>query len=415
MQSKTFLKALLVSAVVGFGTIAATTDPAHAAITHTTGSNLPRVDMVDVSSHNQYISVANYRQMKAEGAKAVVVKATEGTSYINPYAREQAQNADKAGLSINFYHFSHFTSTQDAINEANYFVNEVKSITSMKNVVMVNDEESTESTYCTFYQNNAFNAIFTAQLNKLGYNSTDIYSGASWFNYRLSANSANKGWVASYYNNPTGSKYSANNSWQWASDFQFAGMYGRDFDVSQNYSDKYYHTGTANASQPAQAITNGTSSSTTSRLRDGDTVYIKTSAKTYYGSNTSIPSFVKNKNYHVLSVSGNRVVIKEIMSAVNRTDLVKVQPATSAVASRYNVALTAGVHAQTGTFTPNRALTIWNHPGYSSTGVKYYSGEPIHYQGYITNGRWVYITYKAYGHWYYVACRQDGALLGSIY
>nr|WP_054756775.1 GH25 family lysozyme [Liquorilactobacillus satsumensis] len=185
------------------------------AMTQTTSQ--PRVDMVDVSSHNGDVSVADYQQMKSQGgAKAVVVKATEGTSYKNPYAKEQAQNADKAGMAMNFYHFSHFTSEQDAINEANYFANYVQTITSDRHVVMVNDEESSTSTYFTFDQNNAFNAVFVAQLNKLGgYYSTDLYSSASWFNYRFSTNSANKGWVAAYPSIPTGTRYSVNNSWQW--------------------------------------------------------------------------------------------------------------------------------------------------------------------------------------------------------
>jgi GH25 family lysozyme M1 (1,4-beta-N-acetylmuramidase) len=377
---------------------------ANAAMTQ--NSTQPRTDMVDVSSNNGYVSVSDYQQMRAQGVKSVVVKATEGTTYKNPYAKEQAQNADKAGLSINFYHFSHFTSVSDAQAEANYFADYVQTITSDRHVVMVNDEESITSTWYTFAQNNLFNSAFTKQLNQRGYYSTDIYSSASWFNYRFSADNANKGWVAAYPSVPTGTRYSTNNNWQWGSDFQFWNMLGRNFDVSQNYNDKYYHVGTSNASATAQAIKNGTATATTSSLSVGDTVYIKTAANKYYGSSTSIPKFVKNKNYHVLSVSGNRVVIREILSAVNRTDVVKVNTSTST--STGSSALPSGVHAQNGTFTPNQRLMVWHGAGVSPTYQYYYSGESIKYVGYIDNwsAGYRYVVYKgASGNWCYVADR----------
>jgi GH25 family lysozyme M1 (1,4-beta-N-acetylmuramidase) len=386
---------------------------ANAAMTQ--NSTQPRTDMVDVSSNNGYVSVSDYQQMRTQGVKSVVVKATEGTTYKNPYAKEQAQNADKAGLSINFYHFSHFTSISDAQAEANYFADYVQTITSDRHVVMVNDEESLTSTWYTFAQNNLFNSVFTKQLNSRGYYSTDIYSSASWFNYRFSADNANKGWVAAYPSMPTGTRYSINNSWQWGSDFQFWNMLGRNFDVSQNYSDKYYHVGTSNASVTAQAIKNGTATATTSSLSVGDTVYIKTAANKYYGSNTSIPKFVKNKNYHVLSVSGNRIVIREILSAVNRTDVVKVNTSTSTSTS--SSSLPSGVHAQSGYFTPNQRLMVWHGAGTNPTYQYYYAGESIKYVGYIDNysAGYRYIVYKgASGSWCYVADRhlQPNYMLG---
>ncbi|MCC7667424.1 GH25 family lysozyme [Liquorilactobacillus satsumensis] len=378
----------------------------------------PRVDMVDVSSHNGNVSVADYQQIKSQGAKAVVVKATEGNTYQNPYAKEQAQNADKAGLAINFYHFSHLTSIQDATSEANYFADYVQTITSNRHVVMVNDNESTEMLSNVFQNNNLYNAAFMEQLNARGYYSTDLYGSASYFNYHYSVTNAQKGWVASYPANPTGSEFTTYNSHQWASDFEFWNMLGRYFDVSQNYSDKYYHTGTSNASQPAQAITNGTASATTSALSTGDTVYIKTAAGKYYGSNTDIPKFVKNKNYHVLSASGNRVVIKEILSAVNRTDVVKVNQvssqSTASVSGTFNDDGYT-IHREDGYFTPNQTLRVFAYPGVQPTGAKYYAGEPAKYDGYIVRGNYVYASYLTNGDYHhYIAVRQNGVALGTF-
>lgn len=378
----------------------------------------PRADMVDVSSNNDYVSVSDYQQMKSQGVKAVVVKATEGDWYKNPYAKSQAQNADKAGLALNFYHFSHLTSAQDAINEANYFANYVKSITSDKHVVMVNDSEST-ALYYTFAQNNLFNDIFYKQLNKLGYCSTDLYTSESWNNYHFSTNSANKGWIAGYPSIPTGTRNSTNNSWQWGSDFQFWNMLGRNFDVSQNYNDKYYHIGTSNASSPAQAIHNGTATATTDKLNAGDIVYIKTAANKYYGSNATIPKFAKNKNYHVLSASGNRVVIKEIMSAVNRTDVVKVSTTTTSTPTVNSTGTFKDgnytINRENGTFTANQTLRVFAYPGVQPTGSYYYNGEIIHYLGYVRNGNFIYVAYRASnGNIHYVAARQNGVPLGKF-
>ena len=60
---------------------------------------------VDVSSHNGSISVNDYRTLANKGVGGVVVKLTEGTTYRNPYAGEQARNAQLAGLQVSAYAF----------------------------------------------------------------------------------------------------------------------------------------------------------------------------------------------------------------------------------------------------------------------------------------------------------------------
>lgn len=78
---------------------------------------------------------------------------------------------------------------------------------------------------------------------------------------------------------------------------------------------------------------------------------------------------------------------------------------TSSVAKSANN-LPAGVHAQSGYFTPNQRLMVWHSAGYNPTYHYYYKGETIKYQGYIDNGAYRYVVYKgASGHWCYVADR----------
>ena len=76
---------------------------------------------VDVSSHNGSISVNDYRTLANKGVGGVVVKLTEGTTYRNPYAGEQARNAQLAGLQVSAYAFSHYTSEEQARAEETYY------------------------------------------------------------------------------------------------------------------------------------------------------------------------------------------------------------------------------------------------------------------------------------------------------
>ena len=81
-------------------------------------SNLPRMDVVDVSSYNGAISVSDYKKMQSYGIKAVIVKLTESDSYKNPYANQQISNAKEAGLQVGAYHYSWYATKEDAQNEA---------------------------------------------------------------------------------------------------------------------------------------------------------------------------------------------------------------------------------------------------------------------------------------------------------
>jgi len=72
---------------------------------------------------------------------------------------------------------------------------------------------------------------------------------------------------------------------------------------------------------------------------------------------------------------------------------------------------------ETGTFYPDRALSIYEYPGISNTGVKYYKGESVKYVGYVRNGGYLYVAYHpAFNErlTYYVACRDNGEALGKF-
>ena len=131
---------------------------------------------VDVSSHNGSISVNDYRTLANKGVGGVVVKLTEGTTYRNPYAGEQASNAQLAGLQVSAYAFSHYTSEEQARAEARHFISEARNLNLPKNTVMVNDMEDAK-----MKDNINRNTLAWAdEMRKNGYTNLMYYTSASW-------------------------------------------------------------------------------------------------------------------------------------------------------------------------------------------------------------------------------------------
>ena len=131
---------------------------------------------VDVSSHNGSISVNDYRTLANKGVGGVVVKLTEGTTYRNPYAGEQARNAQLAGLQVSAYAFSHYTSEEQARAEARHFISEARNLNLPKNTVMVNDMEDAK-----MKDNINRNILAWAdEMRKNGYTNLMYYTSASW-------------------------------------------------------------------------------------------------------------------------------------------------------------------------------------------------------------------------------------------
>lgn len=75
-------------------------------------------DMIDVSSWQTGINVTT------SGAQIVVAKATEGIGYVNPDCDRVVQDALAAGQGVGVYHFAH--TENDAVREANYFINNTR-------------------------------------------------------------------------------------------------------------------------------------------------------------------------------------------------------------------------------------------------------------------------------------------------
>lgn len=131
---------------------------------------------IDVSSHNGEISVDDYRALARQGVGGVVVKLTEDTWYNNPKAPSQVRNAQIAGLQVSTYHFSRYTTEEEARAEARFYIQAAQNLNLPKSTVMVNDFEDSKM----LPNINRNTQAWVNEMRKHGYNNLMFYTSASW-------------------------------------------------------------------------------------------------------------------------------------------------------------------------------------------------------------------------------------------
>ena len=233
---------------------------------------------IDVSSHNGDISVDDYRALARQGVGGVVVKLTEDTWYNNPKAPSQVRNAQIAGLQVSTYHFSRYTTEEEARAEARFYIQAAQNLNLPKSTVMVNDFEDSKM----LPNINRNTQAWVNEMRKHGYNNLMFYTSASWLDennlgYRGPVSTSQFGienfWVAQYpsstltatsaknmrYNAKTG-------AWQFTATANI--LPGKHvFDHSVDYTGRF----TANASAEVDA-TQGNLSGTISIVNNNPTV-----------------------------------------------------------------------------------------------------------------------------------------------
>ena len=233
---------------------------------------------IDVSSHNGDISVDDYRALARQGVGGVVVKLTEDTWYNNPKAPSQVRNAQIAGLQVSTYHFSRYTTEEEARAEARFYIQAAQNLNLPKSTVMVNDFEDSKM----LPNINRNTQAWVNEMRKHGYNNLMFYTSASWLDennlgYRGPVSTSQFGienfWVAQYpsstltatsaknmrYNAKTG-------AWQFSATANL--LPGKHvFDHSVDYTGRF----TANASTEVDA-TQGDLSGTISIVNNNPTL-----------------------------------------------------------------------------------------------------------------------------------------------
>ncbi|WP_249261210.1 GH25 family lysozyme [Lactiplantibacillus plantarum] len=259
-------------------------------------ANAARMDMVDVSNNNGYMSTAEYVSMRNEfGVKAVTVKISEGGTYKDPYAASNIANVQAAGMYINGYHFARYATKTQAIAEADFAGKAAKAAGLPIGAVLATDVEAEEQNNQSKATNDRNNATFMKEIQKFGYRS-DIYTSGSWANNKMTIK-AKTGWIAAYPYVVSGKNwYSTNHAWQWSSTAKFRISYG-GFDVSQLNSN-YYTAGQKSTVKPtnkgAVKANNQKANKNTSKpaalakwVKESKTYTLKTAVKLRAGASTS--------------------------------------------------------------------------------------------------------------------------------
>ena len=255
-----------------------------------------RMDMVDVSNNNGYMSTAEYVSMRNEfGVKAVTVKISEGGTYKDPYAASNIANVQAAGMYINGYHFARYATKAQAIAEADFAGRTAKAAGLPVGAVLATDVEAEEQNYQSKATNDRNNVAFMKEIQKFGYRA-DIYTSGSWANTKMTIKNKT-GWIAAYPYVVSGKNwYSTNHAWQWSSTAKFRISYG-GFDVSQLNSN-YYTAGQKSTVKPtnkgAVKDNNRKANNNTYRpsasakwVKESNTYTLKTAVKLHTSTSTS--------------------------------------------------------------------------------------------------------------------------------
>ena len=80
---------------------------------------------IDVSEWQGNI---NFKEVAEAGIEVVYIRVSEGTNYKDPYFRENYDKAKANGLRTGFYHFLTATNTEEAKEQARFFVSNIKGL-----------------------------------------------------------------------------------------------------------------------------------------------------------------------------------------------------------------------------------------------------------------------------------------------
>lgn len=164
--------------------------------------------MTEVKARSYGVDVASYQSSSVSyaGAKFVLVKLTEGTSYINPKASSQIKSGKSHGLLVGGYFYAnHSGSVSRARAEAKYAVEKAKALGIPSGAVLADDFEQGDGN--EVYKNGAnanTDAVLAAMqvIKDAGYKPL-VYAGASIMRSNLNTSRIVKTfgtclWVASY-------------------------------------------------------------------------------------------------------------------------------------------------------------------------------------------------------------------------
>ena len=201
------------------------------------------VDAVDIASYQYQMTLADFQKLKAAGVKTAIVKISEGTYYVNPYARKQISLARQAGLNIAVYHYATYNNANSGLDEGRYAAKTMKSLGLGTGTLVFSDIE--DNSTLSSQVKDGTNAFWQG-LKESGYTNYAIYT-YQYYQYRdavISTVGKNRTWIAQYPYSPTKNGYyeqqwrnEGYGAWQFSSTAYIAGgNYTGSIDVSRDYN-----------------------------------------------------------------------------------------------------------------------------------------------------------------------------------
>lgn len=204
-----------------------------------------KVKFADVSAYNPS-DRAFFQNLWNEGYRGVVVKVTEGENWVSDRWQTQVNNAIAVGFQVGIYHFARWSSVDNAVTEANDFLNQVKGFGFDKSTVAAFDCETNDYGLSAGTYQLALNAALDT-VRKV-FPITSVYANKSWWQSFLNSHNIGNAlpWVAGYGITNLGIDNAA--AWQWDN----GESTGTGVDTSWDYNGAFTKS-TTPASQPAPA------------------------------------------------------------------------------------------------------------------------------------------------------------------
>lgn len=162
---------------------------------------------IDVSVWQRNIDFA---QVKKSGIEIVYIKASQGTTLVDPYLETNYKNAKANNLKIGFYHYLTATSVNDAIAQADFFASAIQGKEVDCKLAMDYEQFYGE----TKGEINEIGVAFIRRLKQVTGKDVIVYSNLNNIKNTFNSSVAGEGklWLA-YYGNTNNLK-GVNSSWQ---------------------------------------------------------------------------------------------------------------------------------------------------------------------------------------------------------
>lgn len=166
---------------------------------------------IDVSEWQGEI---NWEEVKNSGIEVAYIRASEGRNYVDPYALDNYNGAKANGIKAGFYHYLTAIDTEEALDEAEFFVSTIKGLNVDCRLAM--DFEYFDG--LSKEEINQISRTFLEEVERLSGKEVIIYSDAYNAAYTFSAELASKYpvWVADY-----GVSEPGNGNWSVWEGFQY--------------------------------------------------------------------------------------------------------------------------------------------------------------------------------------------------